>query len=56
MHSTISTKYITKGAFTNDVIILGGTGRGLEKMMEDEGGGRGEEGGVGLKMKSLFLI
>ena len=35
------------GAFTNDVIILGGGV--LEKMTKDDGGG-----GVGLKMTSLF--
>ena len=34
-----------RGAFTNDVIILGGGG--LEKMTKDDGGG-----GVGLKMTS----
>ena len=35
------------GAFTNDVIILGGGG--LENMTKGDGGG-----GVGLKMTSLF--
>ena len=41
------TKIIVFGAFTNDVIILGGGG--LENMTQDVGGG-----GVGLKMTLLF--
>ena len=40
----------TKGAFTNDVIILGGGG-GLEKMTKDDGG----EGGVGLKIETICI-
>ena len=39
--------HLSKGAFTNDVIIFGGGVLG--KMTEDEWG-------VGLKMTSLFLI
>ena len=40
-----------KGAFTIDVIILGGRGFGKDDVRRQEGGG-----GVGLKMTQLFYM